>query len=190
GGNMTGVTFGIQEARRLEWLILVAPTIDQVYIVYNPEDQSPVQALETLGKAAMALGVELITRQVYNPEQVMAAIESIPAEADAVFILPDSLVSTRVSELVEAATELELPTSGANIEDVTTLGVLTSYGVEQMSSGKQAARLADQILHGIKPADLPVETAEFYLAINLKTAKTIGLDIPDEILLQADIIIR
>ena len=69
-------------------------------------------------------------------------------------------------------------------------GLLTSYGMEQVSSGKQAARLADQIFQGAKPADLPVETAEFYLAINLRTAEAIGLQIPDEILSQADIIIR
>jgi putative ABC transport system substrate-binding protein len=56
--------------------------------------------------------------------------------------------------------------------------------------GKQAARLADQIFKGARPADLPVEMAEFFLAINLKVAKTIGLTIPDEILRQADIIIR
>ncbi|MFC1975999.1 ABC transporter substrate-binding protein [Chloroflexota bacterium] len=190
GGNITGVTFGIQEARRLEWLVQIVPTIEQIYIPYNPEDQSPVLALETLSEAAMKLGVELITHEVRNLEEVMVAIENIPEEADAIFLLPDSLVATRASDLVEAATELQLPTSGANAEVVKAHGVLISYAMGQISSGKQAARLADQIFQGIKPADLPVETAEFYLAINLKTAEAIGLDISDEILLQADIIVR
>jgi putative ABC transport system substrate-binding protein len=190
GGNTTGVAFGAQEARRLEWLIQVDSTIEQVYIIYNPEDQSPILALETLNETAPQLGVGLITRKASSLEQVMVAIESIPEKADAVYILPDSLVATRVSELVEAAIELQLPTSGAVVEDVKALGVLTSYGMRLTSIGKQAARLADQILQGIKPADLPVETAEFYSAINLETAKAIGLDIPDEVLRLADIIIR
>ena len=68
--------------------------------------------------------------------------------------------------------------------------MLTSYGIDITATGKQAARLADQIFQGVKPAELPVETAEFYLAINLKAAEAIGLDIPDKILLQADIIVR
>ncbi|MBN1220635.1 MAG: ABC transporter substrate-binding protein [Anaerolineae bacterium] len=190
GGNTTGVTFGVQEARRLEWLMQVAPTIEQIYTIYNPEDRSPVLALEAVSEVAPKFGVELMTREVRNPEEVVAAIENIPAEADAIFFLPDSLVSTRIFDFIKAAAELQLPTSGANIEIVKTGGVLTSYGMEQVSSGKQAARLADQIFSGIKPADLPVETAEFFLAINLKTAAAIGLDIPDEILLQADVIVR
>jgi putative ABC transport system substrate-binding protein len=186
GGNITGVTFGVQEARRLEWLIQVAPTIEEIYVPYNPEDRSAVLALETVKEVAPKLGVELLTREVRNLEEITAAIENIPEEADAIFLLPDSLLGGRATEFVE----LQLPTSAANPEDLKMHGVLTSYGIEQISCGKQAARLADQILRGVKPADLPVETAEFYLAINLKTAKAIGLDISDEILFQADIIVR
>ncbi|MBN1815313.1 MAG: ABC transporter substrate-binding protein [Anaerolineae bacterium] len=189
GGNITGVTFGIQEGRRLEWLVQIVPTIEQIYVPYNPEDRSAVLALEMASATATKLDVELITREVHSPEQVMDAIEHVPEEADAIFFLPDSLVSARMSDHIKTAVELRLPTSGANTEAVKD-GLLTSYGMEQTSSGKQAARLADQIFQGIKPADLPVETAEFYLAINLKTAEAIGLDISDEILLQADIIIH
>jgi putative ABC transport system substrate-binding protein len=189
GGNTTGVTFGVQEERRLEWLVRIVPTIEQIYVPYNPQDQSPVLALEVLSEAATKLGVELITREVRNPEEIMPAIEHVPEEADAICFLPDSLISTRMSDLIIAAIELQLPTSGANTEIVKD-GLLTSYGMEQISSGKQAARLADQIFQGIKPGDLPVETAEFYSAINLRTAEAIGLYISDEILLQADIIVR
>jgi putative ABC transport system substrate-binding protein len=186
GGNITGITFGIQEVRRLEWLIQVVPTIEQIYVPYNPEDRSAVLALETVSEAATALGVELITHKVRNLEEIAAAIDNIPEEADAIFLLPDSLVGGRATEFVE----LELPTSAANPEDLKIHGVLTSYGIDQVSAGKQAARLADQILQGTKPADLPVETAEFFSAVNLKTAEAIGLDISDDVLLQADIIIR
>ena len=186
GGNITGITFGAQEARRLEWLIQVVPTIEEIYIPYNPEDRSAALALETVSEAAAALGVELIMHEARNDEEITTAVENTPGEADAIFLLPDSLLGGRATEFVA----LELPTSGANPGDLNVHGVLTSYGIEQSSSGKQAARLADQILQGARPADLPVEMADFYLAINLKTAKAIGLDVPYEILQQADIIVR
>jgi putative ABC transport system substrate-binding protein len=190
GGNITGVTFGIQEGRRLEWLLQVVPTIEQVYVPYNPEDQGPVLALETVSEAAAKLQIELITREASTPEEVEAAFENIPDEADAIFFLPDSVITARIDDWLEMANELGLPTSGPNLaaaED----GHLTAYGIDLAAAARQkAARLADQILQGIEPADLPVETAEFFSAINLKTAAAIGLDIPDEALLQADIIIR
>jgi putative ABC transport system substrate-binding protein len=189
GGNITGVTFGIQEGPRLEWLVHIAPTIEDIYIPYNPEDRSAVLALEVANAAAAKLGVKLIARKVRNLEEITAAIEDIPDEADAIFILPDSLVSARLDELIEAANTRKLPTSGPN-NVLIEVGVLTVYGVREEATAKQAARLADQILSGIKPADLPVETAEPYFTINLKTAEAIGLDIPDEVLLQADTIIR
>jgi putative ABC transport system substrate-binding protein len=186
GGNITGITFGLQEGRRLKWLVQIVPTIEEIYIPYNPKDQGAVLGLEMVSEAAMALGVELLTREVRNPEEITAAVENIPEETDAIYLLADSLLGTHATEFVK----LQLPTSAANPSDLTDHDVLTSYGIDQMSSGKQAARLADQIFQGVKPADLPVEMAEFYLAINLKTAEAIGLDISDEILLQADTIIR
>jgi putative ABC transport system substrate-binding protein len=189
GGNITGITFGVQEARRLEWLMQIAPTVEQIYAPYNPDDPAPVSALETVREAAAKLGVELITREARNPEEVTAAVENIPEEADAIFLLPDSLIGTRVPDLMKTAIELQLPTSGASFDAVKN-NTLIGYGPDPSRSGKQAARLVDRILRGVKPADLPVETAEFYLAINLKVAEAIGLDIPDEILRQADTIIR
>lgn len=186
GGNLTGVILGIQEARRLEWLIQVDPTIEQVYIPYNPQDRSATLALETVKEAATTLGVELITREVSTAEEAAAAAKDVPKEVDAIFILPDSLVSAHSADFVQ----LQLPTSGPNPGLLERIGILTSYGIEQVATGKQAARLADQIFKGGKPGDLPIETAEFYLVINLQAAEAIGLDIPDEILRQADTIIR
>jgi putative ABC transport system substrate-binding protein len=190
GGNITGVAFGMQEARRLEWLVRIAPEIRQIYVPYNPNDKSPVLALKMARNAAETLGVKLITREVYDQETLDDAVLNIPAEADAVFFLPDILISTRFPDMAASATNRNLPTSSVNINDVKNYHVLTSFGKDPYLAGKQAARLADQIFTGVRPADLPVEMAEVYLAINLKTAKTIGLTIPDEILRQADIIAR
>ena len=174
----------------MEWLMQVVPTIEQIYAPYNPEDRGAMLALETAHEAAEALGVELITCEASTPEQIEAAFENIPEEADAVFFLPDSLINTRVGDWLEIATKRNLPTSAPNLVAVQQ-GHVTAYGIDLAAAAKQnAARLADQILQGTKPADLPVETAEFFSAINLKTAQDIGLDIPDNVLQQADIIIR
>ena len=190
GGNATGITYSSQEGRRLEWLLQVAPTIEQIYIVYNPEDQSPVLALESVSETAKQLGVELITREASTPEEAAAAFENIPEEADAIFFLPDSVANARMADWLEIAAQLNLPTSGSNTalaED----GTLTAYGIDLTISAKEeGARLADQILRGTQPADLPVEMAEFFSVVNLKTAEAIGLDIPDTILRQTDIVIR
>ncbi len=190
GGNITGITSTTLEGKRLEWLLQVAPAIKHIYIVYNPDDQSPVLALKTVSVTANKLGVELITYKATTPDEVKAAFENVPKEADAIFFLPDYLVNKNAANLLKQVNELGLPTSGPNATTVND-GALTGYGVDlAVSARKQAARLASQILQGSNPADLPVETAELYSAINLKTAKVIGLDIPDTILRQANIIIR
>ena len=171
-------------------MLQVAPKIKQIYIVYNPKDQSPVLALKTVSETAAKLGVELITREVSTTEEAMVAFKNIPKEADAIFSLPDSVVNARSVDMYKLAAELGLPTSGPNMATVND-GALTAYGVDlTVAARQQAAHLADQILQGTKPADLPVETTQLFAAINLKTAQAIGLDIPDATLRQANIIVR
>jgi putative ABC transport system substrate-binding protein len=190
GGNITGISFGIQERKRLEFLMKAAPSIKRIYFPYNPEDQSPVLALEIIRKAAAEFGVSLIEYAVRTSEEIVTASQHIPEDADAFFLPPDSLVVSKQAYFIRAANKLKLPVTGPNIEAVTDHGALIAFGMESMASGKQAAHLAHQILRGAKPVDLPVETAEFRLAVNLRAAEAIGLDIPDEILLQAHTIIR
>jgi putative ABC transport system substrate-binding protein len=190
GGNITGITYTTLEGKRLEWLLQVAPKIKRVYVVYNPNDQSPVQALKTVSQTAAKLGIELITRKAATPEETKVAFANIPKEADAIFFLPDYVTSTNIIDTINRANELGLPTSGPNAAIVSN-GTLTGYGVDlTIAAKKQAARLASQILQGVRPADLPVENAELFSGINLKTAKNIGLEISDATLRQANIIIR
>ncbi len=189
GGNITGVTFGLAEGKRLEWFTQVAPGIKRIYIPYNPDDPSPVAALESVSEVADKLDVELVLQPARNAEEVAFAFENIPDDVDAMMNLPDSIVGQFSSEQTATAIEHKLPFSvplSSGVSD----GALMSYSMEPTSAGKQAARLADQIMRGTDPADLPVEVAEFYLAINLQTAEAIGLEVPDEVLQQANIIIR
>lgn len=189
GGNITGVTFGPQEAQRLAWMTKIAPNVKRVFIIYNSNDSSAKLAFKTATETAGKLGIEIVSREARNPDEINAALADFPADVDALYVLPDSVVESKLEDLLKVANERHLPTSVANIDRVAD-GPLYSYAMQLEPTGKQAAHIADQILKGIKPADLPIETTEFFLAINLKTAEALGLTIPDNILSQADQIYR
>jgi putative ABC transport system substrate-binding protein len=186
GGNLTGVTNGGSESRRLEWLLDLYPgTIKEIYVVYNSADSSALVALETAEETAAKLGVSLITEPVTTDEEMTEAIRQTPDEADAIFMLPEVMAVSHTADFVALALERKLPLAGPTTTQVED-GALVSYGLNLFEAGKQAARLADQILRGADPGTLPVEEAEFQLAINLDTAAAIELDIPDEIINQAN----
>jgi putative ABC transport system substrate-binding protein len=189
GGNITGVTFGPQEVQRLEWLTKITPEAKRVYVVYNPNDNSAKLALKTVNATATQLGLEIVAREAADPDAITTALNDFPENIDAIYLLPDSQTEKKLEDFLAAANARHLPTSVANVDRVEN-GALYSYAMKLEPTGQQAARLADQVLTGIKPADLPIETTEFFLAINLKTAQSIGITIPDSILSQADTIYR
>lgn len=188
GGNITGIMTGGTEGARLQWQLKIAPNVEKVYIPYNP-DGSSTSSLAATEAAAEQLNVELVTQVATNPDEVAAAIEAIPEDADAIFILNDGFIETQIDKFIEAALERDIPISASSLLHVSA-GVLFAYGHRHEVNGQAAAGLAAQILEGVEPADLPVETAETFLSINLKSAEAIGLDIPDSILRQADTVIR
>jgi putative ABC transport system substrate-binding protein len=187
GGNLTGIQAGNEIPKALEWLVKITPNAKKIYVPYNPADGVSVGFLPIVEKIASQLKVELVPDEVSSTEEAVAAIESLPADIDAIFRIPSPTLDPRNAELSQAAIRRGLPISGFVTLDEETLLTLTIDSVEM---GKQAARLTHQILQGIKPADLPVEMAEVFLTINLKTAQAIGLDIADDILLGADKVIR
>ncbi len=189
GCDLTGIKIGGYTSKQLEWLLIVAPDIQTVLVLHNPDTSASVLALEPLNETAATLGVEIVVRETRTPEEVLAAIESIPQEVDAIHLVADASIQAHIDKLVEASLQHEMPLSSFEYA-LAEAGALLSYGPEMFPVGEQSARLADQILHGISVTDLPVETAEYFLTINLRTAKAIGLDIPDEVLDQADNIIR
>jgi putative tryptophan/tyrosine transport system substrate-binding protein len=189
GGNITGVTFGPQEVQRLEWLTKIAPAAKRVYIIYNSDDSSAKSALKTVNATAANLGLEIIAREARNPDEIAAALANLPEDIDVLYLLPDSQTEGKLVDILAVANARHLATSVANVDRVKD-GPLYSYAMKLVPTGQQAAHLADQILKGAMPADLPVETTEFFLAINLKTAQTLGITIPDVILSQADTIYR
>lgn len=189
GGNITGIRTGNPTPKRLEWLMTIAPDIKRIYVFNNPNDKSSAAAIEALAETASLYGVELVVRDAGNPEEIDAGLNAIPEDVDAIFIPASAFYEAQISKFIDAANQRKLPLAAPATANVWT-GALTSFGHDNIPLGKQASRMAVQILSGVKPSDLPIENADLFLAINLLAANTIGLNIPDEILRQADIVVR
>ena len=189
GGNLTGIRTGNPTPKRLEWLMAIAPEIQRIYVFNNPKDNSSIQALAALTETAPMFNVELVVKDASTVEEIDAGLSAIPEDVDAIFIPASAFFEAQIDKFINAANEQKLPLAAPATANVWS-GALTSFGHDNIPLGKQASRLAVQILSGVKPADLPIETADLFISINLPTAGIIGLNIPDEIIRQADIVVR
>jgi len=186
GGNVTGVQIVVAATKALEWLTKISPETTEVHVPHNPADAFSVRVAGTLPEAAATLGIQLILDEVTSNEQEISLVESLPENAAILFVPSPSLDAGR-GPVLEAAIERGIVTGGYNRSPD---NLVFTYKIDEAAQGRQAARLASQIFNGTKPGDLPVETGEFFLTINLKTADTIGLTIADDLLGQADTIVR
>lgn len=189
GGNMTGVMLSQNQARRLELLSSILPDVKRVLLPYNPEDPAPVSAAAQLESAELSFGLTLVHGHARKNDDVSALLANFPEAIDAIFMLPDSTVNSRIKDLIEVSNAGKIPVSGPSTAQVEA-GALMSYGIVHHEVGMQAARIAHRILRGADPATVPVETADFYLTINVAAANRIGLDLSEEVLQQADVILH
>lgn len=189
GANMTGVKLSQNQGRRLEFLLEIVPGTRRVFVPYNPGDAAARSAVRQVTEAAALLGVELVKGEAHDDQSVTELLRKLPENIDAVFLVPDSTVNRRLPDILAVVRQRKLPVSGPSTAQVEE-GALTTYGFVHHKVGVQAARIADQILQGADPAELPVETAEFFLTINLSAADAIGLEVTDDVLRKADIILR
>ena len=194
GGNITGST-GIASdvsGKRLELLKEVIPKALTVAVIWYPSkgvtDYAEVKETET---AATYLGVKVHVVPVRDPSEFESAYANITKQhANAVVIIQGAFTLTHRMQLVELAAKHRLPSMCVQ-SAWTNDGCLMSYGRDQLSQWRRAAYFVDRILKGTKPADLPVEQPmKFEFVINLKTAKQIGLTIPQSVLYRADRVIK
>ena len=193
GNNLTGVsTLSLElTAKRLEMLSRLVPNARRVAVVFNPEDRFSQEVVKQAYRAAEKLGLALIERRGRDAAEMRAGVESLSRhQADAIFAIPDVLVNNQVAVLSAIARERKIPYM-VHIRTLAEKGALASYGINTYQIGRQAARLADKILNGTRPAEIPIETPrKLELVINLSVAKEIGLVIPNKLLREADVILR
>jgi putative ABC transport system substrate-binding protein len=189
GGHITGIRLPTGDDVRLQWLLRLVPHAKRIYLPYSADDRSALESMQQAEQTAATLGLKLLPQPVPSEGGVAAALAALPADTDAIFLPRDSRIEAGIDAFVAAARMRRLPLSVPSLTQVK-VGALYSYGFVHRDIGQQAARLADQILRGLRAGDLPVETAENRLAINLAAARDIGVVIPDDILAQAEYVIR
>lgn len=191
GGHYTGISVFASdsaiEGLRLKLLLDIDPAIKRVFVPYNSTEVSASIKLAVLQKVADELGIELVLETMNTAEDLRRVADNIPDDIDAIFTFSEKIYEAETAIVFpNVAIMHQVPYSGGTVE----MGALMAYGPEWYAVGEQAARLADQILKGIPAGDLPVETPDFVLSINLKTAGYIDLDVPDTMLRQAKTIVR
>jgi len=189
GGNITGVqTIGSIE-KALEWHRLALPAVKKILVPYNQSDLSASGGLDELEKAADKIGVTLAARRVESPAELRAVFATIPPGIGAIWLLPSNFLDSHYQLFVEASKTHKLPVSTSTAV-FSSINPFLSYGPDLEAMGEQASRLVGKILKGIKPGDIPIEQAEYFLKINLAVANELGIAVPEEILRRADEIIR
>ena len=193
GGNVTGLVTISPElsGKRLELLKQAFPKILRVAVLTNPANPEQEPRMRELKAAAQALGVQLLILEVRGPNDFKIAFStSTKLNADGLLPLGDPVINSYQSQIVDFAAQNRVPAIYHRLEFVEA-GGLMSYGPSYNDLFRRASGYVDKILKGSKPGDLPIEQpTKFELVINLKTAKALGLTIPQSLLLRADEVIQ
>jgi putative ABC transport system substrate-binding protein len=193
GGNVTGITFlGSEIApKRFELLREMIPTATRVAVLVNPRNEATKNdALDAAQMASRRLGLEFVVVEASTESEIETAFATAVRQQAAAVIFLDAFFAARREQIAALGLRFGLPTIGGERRAVAA-GVLMNYGASVLDTYRQAGVYVGRILKGEKPADLPVmRPTKFELVVNLKTAKAIGLTIPETFLVRADEVIE
>ena len=192
GGNFTGITYSEAPlgGKRLELLVDALPGTKRVGVLWSPHPEFAA-FLENIRRSGLARGIEIFSREIRDLEDLPAAFgDARRGGAQAVIFMANNLTFGYRKEIAELEIANHLPAVHSFSVEVAD-GSLMSYGPDMAESYRRAAALADRILRGARPADLPVEDpTRFTLVVNMKTAKALGITLPELILARADEVIE
>jgi len=193
GGNLTGFTpseFSMS-GKMLEVLKDVAPLVTRVGVIYHAAQAPQVGMWRAIEAAAPSLGMQVSAANAEDADQIAHVIENFPAEpGGGMIVLPSPITLDNHGLIIALMARYRLP-AVYPFPNFVRDGGLVSYGVDPIVQYREAASYVDRILKGTKPADLPVQQpTKFDLAVNLKTAKTLGLTLPESFLQRADEVIE
>jgi putative ABC transport system substrate-binding protein len=193
GGRLTGVHVHSDDliAKRLEILKAILPGLHRVVTFYDPSNPLALAGAKSAEEAARQLNVELVEHRVASVEGLRLGVEALKAqEADAFFYINDAMVTSQAQFIIDIARAKRLPTMFFEY-DLVKQGALAGYGTSYYEAGRLSAKYVQRVLTGTRPQDLPVELLSIVkLVVNLKTAREIGLTIPQAVLLRADEVIQ
>lgn len=193
GGNLTGLTFIHPEitAKRLELLKQIVPGLARVAVLPNPSNPVSGPELKETETGARALGLQLLPHAVKDPSGFAGAVAAMTRQrADAVIVLSDAMFYGQRQQIADLAVAARLPAISWTGEFASAGGLMT-YGPDVHALARRAATYVDRLLKGARPADVPIEApTKFELVVNLRTASTLGLTIPQALLLRADDIVQ
>jgi putative ABC transport system substrate-binding protein len=193
GGNVTGLSMIAPElvGKQLELLKQVVPKISRVAVLGNPANPGTAPQLREAKAAAQALGLQLQVVEARGPSELDGAFAAMTsARAEAVLVLVDAMFGSQREKIANLAIKSRLP-AVSGLTRHAQAGDLLAYGASRVDVYRRAATYVDKIIKGAKPADMPIEQpTKFELVINLKTAKTLGLTIPQSLLQRADEVIQ
>jgi putative ABC transport system substrate-binding protein len=188
GGNITGLTTISSELgpKQLEMLSKMLPGLSRVAVLMNPTNPTSATGLKYVQAAAQGARVKVLPVGARNLQELEAAFSTmIKEKVGAVILIQDGLFTQNHRRVAELALKSRLP-SISGFREFSESGALMSYGANQNDLCRRAAIYVDKILRGAKPADLPVEQpTKFDLIINIKTAKALGLKVPQSLLISA-----
>ena len=191
-GNVTGVSIQQPDlvGKRLALLRQAIPQLRRLAILADAGYAEPMLEADRVKSTAQEFGLEAARLGVWRPEDIAPAFEMLRNKADALHVVSDSLIAANRARIVTLALSERLPTI-MSYDDYVEAGGLMSYGPDYADLFRRAADMVDKILRGTKPGDIPVEQpTKFELAINVKTATTLGLTIPQTLLATADEVVK
>jgi putative tryptophan/tyrosine transport system substrate-binding protein len=192
GGNVTGLSVQSTDlaGKRLELLREIVPTLRRLAIVFDAGYPAAVLGNQEVQAAAHTFGLEVAPHEIRRAEDIAPVFDVLKGRADALYVVENALTSANSTQITTLALTARLPMM-FNIGTTVQVGTLISYGPNFPALFRRAADFADEILRGAKPGDLPVEQpTEFDLIINLKTAKALGLAVPDKLLALANEVVE
>ena len=188
GGNITGNTTSSNElnAKKLEILQDLVPATAAIALLVNPDGPTANSAVQDMQQAAHGLGRRLLVVRASNEREIDTAFAGVGEQsAGGLIVAPDGFFGARRDQLVALAARHKIPVLGES-PPYARAGGLISYGADNSEAHRQAGIYVGKILKGAKPADLPVlQPTKFDLVINLKTAKALGITIPNALLILA-----
>jgi putative ABC transport system substrate-binding protein len=192
GGNVTGLSVEQSDiaGKRLELLREIVPGLRRLAIMFDEGYAAAMRENNETHAAARILGLDVVPHAIRRAEDIAPAFEAIKSQTDALYVAVDALVNANREQIARSALGARLPTT-FNESGCVEVGGLMSYGPNFSDQFRRTAEIVDKILRGAKPGDIPVEQpTKFELSINLKTAKALGLTVPQTLLATADKVIE